>query len=216
MRNYTFGTLLAVFSLQCNNIGFVDKAKAVANNEFGVVVFVMNGSVSNGTFLLAGDATLSSACSSAAGISKANCNCQTEAAGRGFKGTFRAWISISGSVDAICNIQGSEETNCSVDTSLGPFVFNNGGNFQILAENFSELSTTGFRSALTTSAKPVFTGTSVNGRATGSDCTGFTISGAFATAGDVSLTGTGFTSNQLRDCSAVGAGASHICMKQPK
>lgn len=216
MRNYTFGTLLAVFSLHCNNIGFVDKAKAVANNEFGVVVFTMNVTTTGGAFLQPAASVFYSSCTGLSGITKANCYCQAEANGNGYSGTYKAWLSLSGSVDAICNIQGIESQNCSASSSLGPFIAKIGNGYSILAENYTELSSTGFRTALRSIPQLVFTGTNIDGRSSGSDCTNFTVADTTVpTMGDRSLSGSGFTSTSvgLNCTSLVG---SLLCMKQTK
>ncbi|MFO1527824.1 MAG: hypothetical protein U1F16_17765 [Turneriella sp.] len=212
MRNYTFGTLLAVFSLQCNNVGFVDKAKAVVNNEFGVVVFHTN-TTGTGDFLNSA-IQFSGLCNGPTGIAKANCICASEAASQGFTGTYRAWLSIAG-VDAICNIQGLENTNCSINSELGPFLGKNGSSYSILAENYSELSATGFKVPLSNSLRKAYTGTGLNGRNSGgNNCAHFTAAASVGTGGELSQSGNGFT-NVLELSCGVDTG-SLVCMKQTK
>ncbi|MBL8032132.1 MAG: hypothetical protein JNJ69_00415 [Leptospiraceae bacterium] len=212
MRNYTFGTLLAVFSLQCNNIGFVDKAKAVANNEFGVVVFYTN-TTGQGDFFT--DITeFSGLCSTITGLARANCICASEASSQGFAGTYRAWLSTS-SVDAICNIQGNESSGCSVNSSLGPFLAKNGNSYTVLAENYAELVGTGFRTPVSSVSQSVYTGTNIDGRASGANCTDFTIANTtIPTTGNISVTGSGFTSTST-GINCIGP-AALLCMKQSK
>lgn len=64
MRNYFIGTLLSILALNCNNVGFVEKAKAVANNEFGVEVFTLGGSSIADSALVAGNTNFSTSCTS--------------------------------------------------------------------------------------------------------------------------------------------------------
>jgi|GEM_PF-2157917 len=216
MRNYFIGTLLSILALNCNNVGFVEKAKAVANNEFGVEVFAINVTTTGGNFLQPAVSVLYSSCTGFSGITKANCYCQAEATGNGYTGSFKAWLSLSSSVDAICNIQGLENRTCTADSSLGPFVSKSTGIYVILAENYAELSTTGFRSALNTIPQILFTGTKLDGRASGSDCSDFTSADAsFPTMGDRAQAGSGFTIGQgsLNCTSAIG---SLLCMRQAK
>lgn len=206
--------------MHCSNIGFVEKAKAVANNSFGIEVFAFGGSLANGSFLSAGNGSLNLVCL-AGGIATANCACQAEATSRQFTGTFRAWISISsgaGAVDAICNIQGIEATGCSAETTLGPFIARKSSGYALLATDYAELSSSGFRVNLEDVGRPVFTGTRIDGRASGTDCTGFTSTTGAATFGNSGLSGVGFTSVTSSDtCGTVsGGGATILCMRQPK
>lgn len=202
----------------CTNVGFVDKAKAAANDEFGVEVFVLGGmttaAVVGGSFLVPGDVTFTPNCAGVSGYAKANCICQNEASSRQFKGIFRAWLSIAGSADAICNIQGKEIIGCAVENNLGPFYARTQAGNIVLAENYGELSVTGFRQAIdSTQAKLLYTGTNLAGRSTGADCAGFNSMGATVpTAGDQSKSGSGFTSGEpIASCSN---GGSFLCMRQ--
>src|SRR5688572_6920394 len=112
MRGKIIISLFCLISANCNNIGFVEKAKAVASGEFGFEVIAMGGTPTNGSFLQTNGLYAGYLqCDSFLGIARANCYCQSEAASRQLKGTFRAWLSLSGSVDAICNIQGLANTN---------------------------------------------------------------------------------------------------------
>jgi len=201
----------------CTNVGFVDKATAAANNEFGVEVFVIaSGSAAKPTNFLGAGSSFYAGCDNQTGIARANCNCQAEASGRGFSGTFNAWISISGSVDAICNIQGQAVTGCPVASGFGPFLYKSGSSYATLAENYSELSVTGFRFALEPVAGLLFSGTKIDGRASGQDCSGFTdsVSAAAVTAGDKAASGPGFTTGQSAFCNpSVGY---FLCMKKAR
>jgi hypothetical protein len=212
------GKILIAFLLalvtRCSNIGFVEKAKAVGSGEFGFDVIMMGGaSTAGGSFLAVLTPDFYSSCASLAGITKANCLCQAEATNRQSSGTYRAWLSISGTVDAICNIQGLSGTSCSADSSLGPFFLRSTSGFTVLAESYSELSSTGFRAQLETTGRTLYTGTGINGRATGQDCSGFESVAGTGTAGSSSQSGSGFTSGQNLAC---GTNASFICMRQSK
>lgn len=199
----------------CQNVGFVEKAKAAATGDLGIEAFV-TGAGGIGSFLSAAsgfDAT----CNTLQGIQRANCYCQSEATGRQFSGTYRAWLSISGSVDAICNIQGNEGTGCTVSDSFGPFLVKQTSGMVVLAEKYSELATSGVRSAIdTTGAGPnlIWTGSFANGRASGTDCSGWTDGAAGnGTAGDRTKTGTDFSSSASVSCVSSGA---LLCMKVGK
>lgn len=217
MNRRTIKFALAALALQCNNIGFVEKAKAVANNSFGIEVFVVGGSDIAQSMLTVGGSGLSPSCVGSAGIEKANCACTVESAGRGFSGTYRAWLSITGTVDAICNIQGQPVIGCEAPSSLGPFLLRNSTGYQVLAADFAELSTSGIRVALESSVGLLMTGTGINGRATGADCGGFQVTSSNAfTAGDKSKSGTGFTTGESGTvCNAASTGAI-LCMRQTK
>jgi hypothetical protein len=220
MKQYAKLLLLGLAVSHCSNIGFVEKAKAVANNSFGVEVFAFGASLANGSFLAVGNGTLNPICLDG-GIATANCACQAEATNRQFAGTFRAWLSISngaGAVDAICNIQGVESTGCNVDQTLGPFITRKSSGYALLATDYSELSSSGFRVNLEDFGRAVFTGTRIDGRASGSDCTGFTSTGGSATFGNSGLSGVAFTSVTSADtCGAVsGSGGTILCMRQAK
>jgi hypothetical protein len=208
--------IVAALAAGCNNIGFVDKAKAVRSNEFGVEVFAVSGSTTPGVFLQAGTDAFSTGCIGITGINKANCICQAQAASRQFSGTFRAWISINGSVDAICNIQGNEGFNCSVDSNFGPFLKKDQSAYIVLAENYSELATTGFRVALSNTPLLLWTGTNASGRIGGGDCDGFANpAGLPPVTGDQSQSGTGYTMGQTAVSCNTGTGTI-LCMKQVK
>lgn len=207
--------MLGILALNCNNIGFVEKAKAVANNEFGVEVFALTGSTTGGDVLGTVSTAFTTSCTGITGITKANCICQVQATSQQFVGTYRAWISISGSVDAICNIQGNEGTGCSVNSSMGPFLRKNGSSYTVLAGDYIELSTTGFKVALDSSPGYIWSGTKPDGRASGLDCTGFTSPAPTAQqAGERSKAGLSFTTGETIDCSS--ASGTFLCMKQTK
>lgn len=213
MRNYTFGTLLAVFSLHCNNIGFVDKAKAVVNNEFGVVVFYTNAAGA-GDFLLTA-ASFSGVCGSlvGSGIARANCICASEASSQSYAGTYRAWLSTS-TVDAICNIQGEENNSCNPRSDLGPFVAKNGSVYSVVAADLTELSSSGFRTSIGSDSVRLWSGSSVNGRSNGLNCGNYTFNdGTIMSSGQKNATGAGFTTGFSGVCSDT---AALICMKQTK
>ncbi len=216
MKIRTIIFALAALALQCNNIGFVEKAKAVANNEFGIEVFVATGSDTPSALLTVGSTGLSASCVGQSGLDKANCACAVSASQRSFTGTYRAWVSISGNVDAICNIQGQVTTGCAVASTLGPFLARNTTGVQVLATDYAELSTSGTRVPLEDSAGLLMTGTGISGRATGADCGGFQASSSNAyTAGDKSKSGAGFTTGEPAAICNVGTGTV-LCMRQPK
>lgn len=215
MKQYAKILLLGLAVSHCSNIGFVEKAKAVANNSFGVEVFAFGGSINNGSFLIPATAFLSAACTQG-GIATANCACQNEATSRQMTGTFRAWLSITNTVDAICNIQGSESAGCPVDATLGPFFTRKNSDLVVLATDYTELSTSGFRVSLENNSRLLYTGTRIDGRASGADCSGFTAADTtFPTYGNTSLSGTGFTTGaSSSNCS--GSVGTILCMRQAK
>jgi len=209
--------LLTMMLSHCSNIGFVEKAKAVANNTFGIEVFAAGGNETAQALLTGASPNLSSTCTGISGIDKANCICAAIANQRSFTGTFRAWISISGTVDAICNIQGQVATGCAVDSALGPFITRNSSGAAVLAADYAELSTSGFRVALENSAGLLITGTGIDGRATGGDCGGFQVSNSNAyTAGDKSKTGASFTTGETGLLCNTAFSGTILCMRQPK
>ncbi len=199
----------------CSNIGFVEKAKAVANNTFGVDVFV--GSVSGfpNAIFTNGSTTLSSECTSLTGVEKANCACSVYARDRGKSGTYRAWISTGspGNIDAICNIQGQLTSGCAVSESIGPFTARVGSETITLAESYAELSVSGTRGALDSTPGVLITGSTIAGRSTGIDCTGYTAGGSF-TGGDKSASGAAFTAQTTFDCASTSG--TILCMRRPK
>jgi hypothetical protein len=78
---------------------------------------------------------------------------------RQFTGTFRAWLSIGNVVDAICNVQGIESTGCAVESSLWPIRrAQESSGYVVLASDYSELSTSGFRTALEDTGRLLYTG----------------------------------------------------------
>ena len=216
MKRIVTTVSICLILARCSNIGFVEKAKAVANNTFGVEVFAAGGTDMAQSLLTSASSGLSTSCVGIAGIDKANCACSVIAQQRSFTGTFRAWVSISGTVDAICNIQGQVATGCSVSSELGPFIARNSSGVTVLAADYAELSTSGFRVALENSLGLVITGTGIDGRATGADCGGFQVSSGNAyTAGDKSKSGAAFTSGEIGVTCNTGAGTI-LCMRQPK
>jgi hypothetical protein len=215
MKQYVNIFLIGLAVTHCSNIGFVDKAKAVASNSFGIEVFAFGGSVTGGAFLVPATAALDASCTQG-GISKANCACQNEANSRQFTGTFRAWLSIGNVVDAICNVQGIESTGCAVESSLGPFVARKSSGYVVLASDYSELSTSGFRTALEDTGRLLYTGSNVAGRATGADCSGFTIADtSIPTWGSSGLASTDFTTGASAN-SCTSTPGTILCMRRPK
>ncbi len=215
MKRTVLTIILSLTLAHCNNIGFVEKAKAVANNTFGIEVFAFGGSVGSGSFLVPATGVLNAACTEG-GIATANCACQNEATSRQMTGTFRAWLSITNSVDAVCNIQGTASTGCSVDSALGPFITRKSSGVVVLANDYAELSTSGFRVALEDNSRLLYTGTRLDGRASGADCSGFTSANTtFPTYGSTALSGAAFTTGAANnDCT--GTNGTILCMRQPK
>lgn len=211
MRNYIIGVVFAIFTVHCNNIGFVEKAKAVANNEFGVVVFYTN-TIGQGDFFT--DITeFSGLCSTITGLARANCICASEASSQGYAGTYRAWLSTS-SVDAICNIQGNENNSCNPRSDLGPFVAKNGSVYSVLAADLTELSSSGFRTSIGSDSVRLWSGSSVSGRNNGFICGNFTDNtGTIMSSGQRNAAGAGFTTGFSGVCSDT---AALICMKRAK
>ncbi len=214
MRNYLIGAILSFLAVNCNNIGFVEKARAAANNEFGIEVYTLAGSSIADSALTSGNVNFGTSCTGISGISKANCLCQAEAPSRGLAGTYRAWVSSSLGIDAICNIQGLENNSCSVASGLGPFIFKSSAGYILLAQDFAELSSTGFRVALSSVSKPIWTGTKSDGRASGNDCGAFTNTSGSPTTGDEAASGTGFTTGRSENCT--GVSGTFLCMRQAK
>lgn len=205
--------LLTALSMNaCNNVDVIDRLDAAKNNTFGWMVFPIGGTAL-GNFLSPNVqiSNNTASCNSLSGIAKANCACAAEASFissfTGLKGTFRAWISITGSVDAICNVTGGSGTGCEVPDSAGPFTVvrqSAAGFKQVIAANtYSELASTGFSQPVGEGGSSViWTGTKADGRASGSDCAGFTsTTSATGTAGGQGFTGTNWTSTETRACS---------------
>lgn len=213
MRKIIFTTAI-IFSA-CNNVDVIDKLEAAKNSTYGWMIFSLNGS-GFGNFLSPGvpvsDKSIHDSCTNLSGIAKANCVCSIDAATIsatfGLKGTFRAWLSIAGQVDAICNVIGSSGTGCEVPESVGPFTAPrvSGNSFRqvIIANTYSELAATGVTQSTATEggSSIIWTGTKADGRASGQDCSGFTSTAAAAgTVGDQGLTGINWTANTTNACS---------------
>lgn len=203
------------FCIACQNVGFVDLARKHAEREFGIQMFIF-GQQANGNFLTGAPTGFPSACFGLSGIDRANCYCQTIGAQLGRNLEFRAWLSISGVVDAICNIQGQINTTCTVPTNLGPFVIQKTNSTPLMAWDYEELSTTGSRVALRESPPSlIWTGSNANGRATGSDCFGWTnLSTNTGTVGETTIVGTAFTNiGAPATCDQVG---TILCVQRPR
>ncbi|MCS6972655.1 MAG: DUF1554 domain-containing protein [Turneriella sp.] len=169
-------------------------SKRIAEGRFGIDVFLLEAEAS-GDFLNSSPPGWPSPCFGLSGIERANCFCQAAGDQQGRRREYRAWLSITSVVDAICNIQGQIGQGCGVPADLGPFQMQHLGKTLVIAWDYGELSATGSRAALRNNAGLIWTGSDASGRASGDDCSGWTTSGGamFGTAGSQEIPGTAFS-----------------------
>lgn len=184
--------LLGLVLSACQNIGFVDTAKKIAQGKFGVDVFLL-GPQAPGDFLFILPSGFPSSCSGLSGIERANCFCQATGDAQGRNREYRAWLSINSVVDAICNVQGLVTMGCSVPANIGPFQIEKPDSTPIIAWDYAELSTTGSRVALSDTPGLIWTGSTAAGRATNQDCDSWNTTGLNGTVGEASALGTAFS-----------------------
>lgn len=205
----------------CNNYGILDIMENTSTGKQGYLVFP-SYLINTGLLSFHGNCTIGTA------LEKANCSCDQIASSKGFKNfgnKFVAWLSHMNTVDAICNIQGQWGTTCSGNVEKGPVLSMDDGqcfgdscrnNFKLLSGSINDLlqkgATNSIFSPSNTSPDLVWTGTSMQGRATGLDCTGWTVNSAIlATTGEGRRSGQGWTDTGTNpQCSA---SATYYCFE---